>query len=782
MALLDAKDLGVSSKAFNVFSHLLAELKGGFLLQGSWRKTYVWTKDFSSRSACTKKEDFSPVKVEDFYSDYLFQSWLCASVEIKDEWIFRDNIERRSHLSVDDFVRDFERPNKPVLITHAINDRPALERWNQEYLLELCGDELTSKVVPTIVKLFASTDRAIRASFSAFGDWFFGHLCPATRTNVEVNAHSCTKDHCNLHSESSCLKEDLLSKLQSDAFQVDEEPAIRTNTTILLGNIAGLLNDSTRKRVLINAFTVRAPRDGFAPAKGCCYYGPHSHKPILRCGRDCYSSLVALTIDADSDQLEDGEITFSPCRNIGLLGPSSRPTEPNIRHSFNRVLGTYRRHCCRCSIRGASPRPLSEDFFDSVRDGWDDMEDSAAATATPSLSRIQAAQQRPIASAPRPSHTNTNGPEQTTTGATVSRQASKTQVSDDEDPWAEIAAPPPSTKPRPVVSTQSRENTSEPKRSLHSPPLCQDMDATSTAPQGCKMRVLQREHSFRLRNCESPLGKGSLDTQPDPFRSKGMQRERCSGKSGASDAKRAFDTIDAKNVFSWSTMEAYSSLEEFSKRCPSMTLYQRLQWFRHLPRGATWFENMPERNVFSWTEVPCGKTFASFKDLVFPIAVNKGFRHLSKQASALNAHIESKIPSCQRSFSTCLEDHLPRILSSGSTVLHCACLHAGTTKVCCLFMHASGGLLQNFPMSEEIDNGATSKNKKRRVDAVNQAWKIFATDYEEEHVQGSGLQVPANLVIKLRCAGKSDKDEIATEDDRDCACHLAASSSPIFFP
>ncbi|EFJ36538.1 hypothetical protein SELMODRAFT_404638 [Selaginella moellendorffii] len=458
--------------------HLLAELKGGFLLQGSWRKTYIsarsaWTKkeDFSSRWACTKKEDFSPVKVEDFYSDYLFQSWLCASVEIKDEWIFRDNIERRSHLSVDDFVRDFERPNKPVLITHAINDWPALERWNQEYLLELCGDELTSKVVPTIVKLFASTDRAIRASFSAFGDWFFGHLCPATRTNVEVNAHSCTKDHCNLHSESSRLKEDLLSKLQ-----VDEELVIRTNTTILLGNIAGLLNDSTRKRVLINAFTVRAPRDGFAPAKGCWYYGPHSHKPILRCGRDCYSSLVALTIDADSlsalctlktDKRKNHHLPAARGRRENVFSLSqrrasrlgcelsqdqgSRPTEPNIRHSFNRVLGTYRRHCCRCSIRGASPRPLSD-----VRDGWDDMEDSAAATATPSLSRIQAAQQRPIASAPRPSHTNTNGPEQTTTGATVSRQASKTQVSDDEDPWAEIAAPPPSTKPRAVVSTQSR--------------------------------------------------------------------------------------------------------------------------------------------------------------------------------------------------------------------------------------------------------------------------------------------------------------------------------------
>jgi len=90
------------------------------------------------------------------------------------------------------------------------------------------------------------------------------------------------------------------------SFQVDEEPAIRTNTTILLGNIANHLNDAvrcpclstlfldlvvlphvckivedcnleeilsevswmqTRKRVLINAFTVRALRDVFPPAR-----------------------------------------------------------------------------------------------------------------------------------------------------------------------------------------------------------------------------------------------------------------------------------------------------------------------------------------------------------------------------------------------------------------------------------------------------------------------------------------------------------------------------------
>ena len=48
--------------------------------------------------------------------------------------------------------------------------------------------------------------------------------------------------------------------------QVDEEPAIRANTTILLGNLAAHLNEATCKRVLLNAFT-RALKDTFPPAR-----------------------------------------------------------------------------------------------------------------------------------------------------------------------------------------------------------------------------------------------------------------------------------------------------------------------------------------------------------------------------------------------------------------------------------------------------------------------------------------------------------------------------------
>ena len=48
--------------------------------------------------------------------------------------------------------------------------------------------------------------------------------------------------------------------------QVDEEPSIRANTTVLLGNVAKYLGEATCKRVLLNAFT-RALKDVFPPAK-----------------------------------------------------------------------------------------------------------------------------------------------------------------------------------------------------------------------------------------------------------------------------------------------------------------------------------------------------------------------------------------------------------------------------------------------------------------------------------------------------------------------------------
>nr|XP_023878641.1 F-box protein At5g06550 [Quercus suber] len=148
LGLLGGTHLGVLatvSKSFYVFTNheplwrnlVLENMNAGFLYNGSWKSTYV--------AACYPSFDVSSVdvsglRVRDFYSDYLFQSWLCANLEMKPEWLQRDNIIRRKGISVEDFVLNFEEPNKPVLLEGCLDNWVALQNWDRDYLLQLCGD------------------------------------------------------------------------------------------------------------------------------------------------------------------------------------------------------------------------------------------------------------------------------------------------------------------------------------------------------------------------------------------------------------------------------------------------------------------------------------------------------------------------------------------------------------------------------------------------------------------------------------------------------------------
>lgn len=148
LGFLDSTSLGVLasvSKSFYVFTNheplwrnlVLENLLGGFQYKGSWKSTYV--------SACYPSFDNFAValggfKVRDFYSDYLFQSWLCANLEMKPEWLERDNVVRKRGISVEEFVLNFEEPNKPVLLEGCIDNWGALRNWDRDYLVRLCGD------------------------------------------------------------------------------------------------------------------------------------------------------------------------------------------------------------------------------------------------------------------------------------------------------------------------------------------------------------------------------------------------------------------------------------------------------------------------------------------------------------------------------------------------------------------------------------------------------------------------------------------------------------------
>ncbi|GAV63901.1 PPR domain-containing protein/PPR_2 domain-containing protein/Cupin_8 domain-containing protein/DYW_deaminase domain-containing protein, partial [Cephalotus follicularis] len=161
LGFLDGTHLGVlasASKSFYVFTNheplwrnlVLDKLKGGFLFNRSWKSTYV--------TACYPSLDgglnigSSAFRVRDFYSDYLFQSWLCANLEMKPEWLERDNIVRKKGISVEEFVSNFEELNKPVLLEGCLDNWVALGKWDRDYLVEVCGDAQFS-VGPVEMKL-----------------------------------------------------------------------------------------------------------------------------------------------------------------------------------------------------------------------------------------------------------------------------------------------------------------------------------------------------------------------------------------------------------------------------------------------------------------------------------------------------------------------------------------------------------------------------------------------------------------------------------------------------
>ncbi|CAL5356932.1 unnamed protein product [Camellia sinensis] len=199
LGFLSATHLGVLStvsKSFYVFSNhepiwrnlVLENSEDGFLYNGSWKSTYVaaYMPSFPVSSIGS-----SGLKVRDFYSDYLFQSWLCANLEMKPEWLERDNIQRRRGISVDDFILNFEEPNKPVLLEGCVDNWVALEKWDREYFVEMCGD-LRFSVGPVEMKLedyFRYSDQAREERPLYLFDPKFAEKVPRLGLDYEVPAY-----------------------------------------------------------------------------------------------------------------------------------------------------------------------------------------------------------------------------------------------------------------------------------------------------------------------------------------------------------------------------------------------------------------------------------------------------------------------------------------------------------------------------------------------------------------------------------------------------------------
>jgi hypothetical protein len=158
LGFLDAHSLAVLqsvSKALYCFCNheelwkalVLEEFAGDWEFQGTWQDTYIASKELhqqkntssttTAATAAKKTRRYKPrtyLPISHFYSDLLHQSWLCATLEVDSSWLELENIDRRSNLTVEEFKTQYERQNRPVILTDIVTKWPAMQKWSRYYL------------------------------------------------------------------------------------------------------------------------------------------------------------------------------------------------------------------------------------------------------------------------------------------------------------------------------------------------------------------------------------------------------------------------------------------------------------------------------------------------------------------------------------------------------------------------------------------------------------------------------------------------------------------------
>lgn len=186
----DLATLSLVSRAFYVFSYqdslwrnlVLEKFGGNFRFKLDWRCTYAAAMPPYS------PPPWPPLKVTGFFSDYLFQSWLCSSLKMKEEWLLVDNIDRRNDLSVQEFIDRYEEPNRPVIITDALSNWSALGKWSKEYLVKAARDVklAVGPVEMAMDKYFLYSDSACEERPLYLFDPKFGEKIPILNEDYEV--------------------------------------------------------------------------------------------------------------------------------------------------------------------------------------------------------------------------------------------------------------------------------------------------------------------------------------------------------------------------------------------------------------------------------------------------------------------------------------------------------------------------------------------------------------------------------------------------------------------
>ncbi|XP_060108608.1 N-terminal kinase-like protein isoform X2 [Heteronotia binoei] len=179
----------------------------------------------------------------------------------------------------------------------------------------LNAQEYQQKIIPVIVKMFSSPDRAMRIRLLQQMEQFIQYLNEPT-VNTQIFPHVV---HGFLDTNPAIREQTVKSmlllapKLNENNLNMelmkhfarlqarDDQGPIRCNTTVCLGKIGPYLNASTRKNVLISAF-IRATKDPFAPSRAAGVLGfsaTHNFFSMNDCAFKILPVLCTLTMDPE---------------------------------------------------------------------------------------------------------------------------------------------------------------------------------------------------------------------------------------------------------------------------------------------------------------------------------------------------------------------------------------------------------------------------------------------------------------------------------------------------
>ncbi|XP_069962249.1 N-terminal kinase-like protein isoform X1 [Bactrocera oleae] len=206
--------------------------------------------------------------------------------------------------------------------------------------------EYQKRIVPCVVKLFASTDRVTRSRLLQQLELFIAHLQPQV-VNDQIFpqvAHGFLDTNATIREQTVKSIIHLAPKLNYNNLNVevlrhfarlqarDDQGGIRTNTTVCLGKIAPHLHPQVRQRVLVSAF-IRAMRDPFPPARVAgvlALAATQQYFLLSEVANRVLPSLCSLTVDPEKTVRDPA---FKTIR--GFLGKLEKVSEdPSLRETM----------------------------------------------------------------------------------------------------------------------------------------------------------------------------------------------------------------------------------------------------------------------------------------------------------------------------------------------------------------------------------------------------------------------------------------------------------------